>query len=185
MSVAAVVLAAGGGTRFKGPVHKLVSPFRGRPLVEWSIAAAAGAGLDDMAVIVGAVDLGPAVPEGVSLVENPEWASGQASSLQAAVRWAVERGHEVLVVGLGDQPLVPSGAWAAVAASPSPVAVATFGGLRRPPVRLHCSVWSLLPADGDEGARVLMGKRPDLVSEVACEGQPTDIDDEEDLIRWS
>lgn len=72
-----------------------------------------------------------------------------------------------------------------MAASPSPVAVATFGGLRRPPVRLHSSVWSLLPTDGDEGARVLMSKRPDLVREVVCEGQPVDIDDEEDLTRWS
>ena len=42
--------------------------------------------LDEVAVIVGAVDLG-AVPcrEGVRVIENPDWASGQASSLQAAV----------------------------------------------------------------------------------------------------
>ena len=136
-------------------------------------------------MIVGAVDLGVVVPEGVSVIENPDWASGQASSLHRAVSWAIERQHEAVVVGLGDQPLVPSAAWAAVAASASPVAVATFDGERRPPVRLARSVWSLLPTEGDEGARVLMKGRPDLVCEVPCEGQPVDIDNEEDLSRWN
>jgi molybdenum cofactor cytidylyltransferase len=185
VSVAAVVLAAGGGSRFEGPEHKLVASFRGRPLVWWALAAATGACLDEVAVIVGAVDLGAAVPEGVQVVENPDWASGQASSLQKAVAWASERQHEAVVVGLGDQPLVPSSAWAAVAASPNPVAVATFDGQRRPPVRLDRSVWSLLPTAGDEGARVLMKERPDLVHEVVCQGQPADIDNEEDLIEWN
>ena len=185
MTVAAVVLAAGGGTRFRGPEHKLVSVFRGRPLVWWALAAAASAHLDEVAVIVGAVDLGAAVPEGVRVIENPNWASGQASSLQAAVSWATERKHEAVVVGLGDQPFVPGAAWSAVAATVSPIAVATFGGRRRPPVRLDRTVWSLLPTEGDEGARVLMGQRPDLVCEVVCDGQPADIDDTEDLKRWS
>ncbi len=88
--------------------------------MQWALAAALAAGLDEVAVIVGAVDLGVAVPEGVHVIENPDWASGQASSLQAAVAWALERDHEAVVVGLGDQPLVPSSAWAAVAASSEP-----------------------------------------------------------------
>jgi molybdenum cofactor cytidylyltransferase len=185
MSVAAVVLAAGGGTRFKGPQHKLLSPFRGRPVISWALGAAAESGLDEVAVVVGAVDLGAFVPPTVSVVENGRWATGQASSLQAAVSWALERGHEAVVIGLGDQPLVPATAWAEVSVSTSPIAVATFEGQRRPPVRLSRAVWSLLPTAGDEGARVLRAARPDLVGEVACEGHPADIDNEEDLTRWS
>ncbi len=185
MTVAAVVLAAGGGTRFEGSDHKLLAGFRGRPLVSWALSAALGAALDEVAVIVGAVDLGQAVPEGVHVIQNPQWASGQASSLHAAVAWALERRHDAMVVGLGDQPLVPSSAWAAVGASASPIAVATFDGQRRPPVRLDRSVWALLPAAGDEGARVLMKERPDLVCEVVCDGEPADVDSEEDLTRWN
>jgi len=185
MSTAGILLAAGGGSRFGGPQHKLLSEFRGRPLVCWGLSAARDAGFDEVAVIVGAVDLGTLVPSGVSVIGNPDWATGQASSLQAAVSWADAHGHEAIVIGLGDQPLVPSSAWTAVASSPSPIAVATFDGQRRPPVRLAREVWALLPAEGDEGARVLMGARPDLVREVVCEGQPADIDHKEDLHRWS
>jgi len=185
VSTAGILLAAGGGSRFEGPEHKLLSEFRGRPLVCWALSAVTAGGFDEVAVIVGAVALGSLVPAGVSVIENADWATGQASSLQAAMSWAGARDHGAIVIGLGDQPLVPASAWTAVASEPSPIAVATFGGQRRPPVRLAREVWPLLPAVGDEGARVLMGERPDLVREVVCEGQPADIDNKEDLHRWS
>jgi molybdenum cofactor cytidylyltransferase len=176
-----VVLAAGGASRFTGDTHKLLAPFRGRPLVQWAVDAATAAGLDEVVVITGAV----ALETDAVTVHNPEWADGMATSLQVAIRYAGAAGHEAIVVGLGDQPLVPSDAWRSVAATPSPIAVASFGGRRRPPVRLESAVWPLLPTSGDEGARVLMRERPELVAEVACDGQPADIDTTEDLARWS
>lgn len=186
MTQAAVVLAAGGASRFEGPGHKLTTPFRGRALVEWAVDAAVEAGLDETVVVSGAVDLSGHVPEGVTLIENHAWASGQASSLQVAVAWARQQGHAAVVIGLGDQPLIPAEAWRRVAAETSrPIATAVFQGRRRPPVRLEASVWDLLPISGDEGARVVMAARPHLVVEVACEGQPADVDTVEDLARWS
>ena len=176
-----MVLAAGGASRFTGETHKLLAPFRGRPLVHWAVEAATGAGLDDVLVVTGPVDLGL----DVTTVVNERWAEGMATSLLVAVGQARDRGHDAIVVGLGDQPLVPSQAWRAVASSEAPVAVATFQGRRRPPVRLAASVWHLLPTAGDEGARALMRERPDLVTEVACDGQPADIDTAEDLARWT
>lgn len=186
MSQAAVILAAGGASRFEGAEHKLISPFRGRPLVLWAVGAALEAGLDETVVVSGAVDLSDCLPREVTLIDNHAWASGQASSLQVAVAWARRQGHAAVVIGLGDQPLVPAEAWRRVAAETSaPIATATFAGRRRPPVRLEASVWDLLPISGDEGARVLMAARPHLVVEVACDGQPADVDTVEDLSRWS
>lgn len=129
-----------------------------------------------MAVITGAVDLSDALDPALVRVHNPGWEGGQATSIQAGLGWARQAGHDAVVIGLGDQPLVPGSAWAAVASADSPIAIATFRGARRPPVRLARSVWGLLPTEGDIGARTLIRSRPDLVSEVACEGDPRDVD---------
>lgn len=180
----AVLLCAGGSTRFAGEQPKLLTPFRGRPLVSWAFEQAGDAGLEELIVVVGGVDLS-AMLGGAVTVDNPEWASGQASSLRVGIAEAARRGHHAVVVGLGDQPLVPASAWRAVAVSTSPIAVATFDGRRSPPTRLADSVWELLPRSGDVGARELMRARPDLVAEVACDGDPRDIDTVEDWERWS
>jgi CTP:molybdopterin cytidylyltransferase MocA len=187
--LAAVILAAGGGRRFaQSPAaegHKLVVSWRGRPLVTWAVETAVEADIGPVWVVTGAVDLTGVLPAGVTVLSNPSWVEGQATSLQVAVSEAEAGGLAAIVIGLGDQPLLSVEAWRAVAASPSPIAVATYEQRRRTPVRLARDVWGELPKTGDEGARVLIRERPDLVSEVACNGNPADIDTVEDLTRWS
>ena len=185
-NVLAVVLAAGGGARFAGDGHKLLVQRNGRTVVEHAVAAARTA-LGEVIVVSGAIPLPSAVTAvpGVRVLENPRWADGQATSLAAAVAAAADDPTiEALVVGLGDQPGITPEAWLAVAGSSAPIAIATYGGRRRNPVRLHRSVWPLLPTTGDEGARAVTRLRADLVEEVPCSGSPDDIDTLEDVLRW-
>lgn len=179
---AALVLAAGGSKRFGR--QKLREQFRGRPLVRWAVDSALAA-LDDVIVVTGSDDLAEILPGGVTVVENPAWEQGLATSLLVGIESANACGHDAVVVGLGDQPFVPPEAWTAIARTDSPIVVAEFGGHRRPPVRLDRSVWHLLPREGDDGARIVMASRPDLVVAVPCSGQPDDVDTLEDLARWS
>lgn len=186
-TVAAVVLAAGGGSRWDGPGHKLLALVDGVPLAHHAIQAASDASLDELVVVLGAVDLlaeGVIPPEATTLV-NAKWASGQASSLQLAIEHSRRAGHDAVVVGLADSPGIPAEAWKAVAEAKSPLAIATFSNRRCPPTRIGRDLWNDLPTEGDEGARSLLSLRSDLVVEVACTGDPTDVDTMEDLGKWS
>jgi len=180
-STAAVVLAAGEGSRFEGATHKLLAPLKGRAVVAWAVEAAMKAGFEEVIVVSGAVDLSDVIPAEVTLLQNHDWADGQSRSLQVAVRYAGLVGHDCVVVGLGDQPFVPASAWTAVAAASRPIATAEFGSETRPPVRLHADVWGLLPISGDEGARGLIRRRSELVERIPCDGSGADVDTADDL----
>lgn len=178
-----VVLAAGAGSRFLGGSHKLSSRWQGRSLLDWAVASAANAQVGPVVVVTGAARV--ALPAGVLVVHHDRWADGQATSLARAVAFARAAGWGAVTVGLGDQPGVTADAWRAVATCDAAIAVATYGGRRRNPVRLDRSVWDELATSGDEGARTIMRVRPDLVREVPCTGDPTDVDTSEDLARWN
>jgi CTP:molybdopterin cytidylyltransferase MocA len=188
-TVAAVLLAAGAGARYAasgGDGHKLVAPFRGRPLASWAVARAVAAAIGPVWVVTGAADL-PGLDdlEGVEILPNPRWAEGMATSLQVAVARARTEGFGALVVGLADQPLVTSEAWRRVAAAGRPIARASYGGVPGHPVRLAAEVWPALPRTGDAGARELLRAHRARIEDVACPGHPADVDTREDIQRWS
>ncbi|HYD09380.1 MAG TPA: NTP transferase domain-containing protein [Acidimicrobiales bacterium] len=178
MAVVAALLAAGGGARFHGSTHKLLTEVRGRRIVDWAHAHAIESGLE-VIVVSGAVPLG--LP---NEVHNPSWRDGMATSMQVALAAAGD--VDAVVIGLGDQPGVVPEAWRLVADAPdAPIAIATYDGERGNPVRLRRDVWPLLPATGDVGARKIAREQPSLVTAVACPGDPNDVDTVEDLDRWS
>ncbi len=207
----AVVLAAGAGSRYAGATHKLDAvldpdgPDR-RTVLRRAVDAALASTIGPVVVVTGA-PITTALPDAVTVVANPRWATGQMTSLLTGLSAAADLGAWAAVVGLGDQPFVTPSAWRAVAEAPAdlPIAVAAYpqadGRSRRGnPVRLRADVWPLLtPPDApsadddttagrDHGARELMRLRPDLVGEVPCpEPGPhrdADIDTLEDLARW-
>lgn len=182
-----VLLAAGAGSRFVEKSHKLLALLRGQPVIAHSLAAVRSAGLDDVVVITGAVDLG-ALLDGVTALHNPLWATGQRSSVISALTYARAHSFDAVVIGLADQPFIEPSTWQAVAGCDAPIAVATYDGVRGNPVRLDSSVWDLFvetDGDPDAGARTLMHLHPELVREVACKGISADIDTTEDLKQWT
>ncbi|MDH3302462.1 MAG: nucleotidyltransferase family protein [Acidimicrobiia bacterium] len=200
MTRAVLMLAGGSGSRFEGLRHKLDVDFRGRPLAAHALGVVRSlldGSVDQVYVVTGAATLDPALDWlataesvtvddlGFTIVHNERWFDGQAASLAVGIDRADADGHDAVIVGLADQPLIGADAWRTVADADGVIVIADFDGRRRPPVKLDRSVWPLLPRTGDDGARSLIRLRPDLVSEVACMGNPIDIDTMEDLRRWS
>ena len=182
--ITAVLLAAGDGTRFTGPTHKLLSPLRGLPLYQHALNAVIGSGIVSIVVVTGAVDL--VVPSGITVVHNPLWSTGQRSSVLAGITAA--RGSDAVIFGLADQPFVSSQSWQDVASASSPISIATYDGIRSHPVRLGLELWDEFIAsttEPDEGLRSFTRQHSQIVQEVVCQGSLADIDTLEDLERWN
>ena len=109
MTVGAVLLAAGAGERMGGRPKALLE-LGGVPLVLRQLIALSGAGVDEVAVVLGhhADAIEPAVRQfPISLVRNPSPGDAQASSVRLGLQAPSPR-PDAVVVALADQPLTDS-----------------------------------------------------------------------------
>ena len=109
-----VLLTAGAGSRFTGPDHKLLAPLKGVPVVSYALSSMISAGFEACIAVTGSVALSHLLGD-VTEVHNPDWATGQRSSVLAAISYAKSHGFDAIVIGLGDQPFITTDAWQAVA----------------------------------------------------------------------
>jgi len=107
MSVGAVLLAAGAGARLGGRPKALLE-LGGVPLVLRQLIALSGAGVDEVAVVLGhhADAIEAAVrPFPITLARNPAPDDGQVSSVRTGLN-ALSPRLDAVIVALADQPLI-------------------------------------------------------------------------------
>jgi molybdenum cofactor cytidylyltransferase len=181
--IAAIVLAAGASTRFGA--QKLLAPLHGKPVVRWAAERALAAGADETIVVTGADGeaVGAAL-DGLPLrvVRNPRYAEGMSTSLAAGIA-AAAAGTRAALLALGDQPLVPAAAYAAVLAEHlvrgAPIVVPVYNGVRGHPVLFDAALFPELAAvRGDQGARDVIARDPARVALVLLAlSPPLDVDE--------
>lgn len=180
MSVAGLLLAAGGGRRFGGA--KALISLEGELLVERGARVLREGGCTPVVVALGAqadeVQAAASLPE---VVVVTDWESGLGASLRAGLRALQERDVSACVVALADQPRVGAEAVArlvAAHAAGAVAAVATYDGVARNPVLLDRRTWVQVAATtlGDVGARDWLRAHPELVTEVPCDGTGSTVD---------
>jgi molybdenum cofactor cytidylyltransferase len=107
MTVGAVLLAAGAGSRLGGRPKALLE-LGGVPLILRQLIALSGAGVDEVVVVLGhhADAIEAAVrPFPITLVHNPSPDDGQASSVRIGLQ-ALSPRLDAVMVALADQPLI-------------------------------------------------------------------------------
>jgi nicotine blue oxidoreductase len=185
VTVAGLVLAAGSGSRLGQP--KALVELGGERLVDRAVRVLREGGCDPLVVVSGAA---PFAVDGVTVVPNPDWATGMGSSLRVGLAALADSGASAVVVSLVDQPEIGPAVVARVIAAfaaGARVATATYGGRRRNPVLLARETWAEVAAlaEGDAGARPYLAAHPDEITAVECDdlGSPADIDTPADLAR--
>ncbi|MGE0304919.1 MAG: NTP transferase domain-containing protein, partial [Acidimicrobiia bacterium] len=96
MSVAFVLLAAGEGSRWDGPGHKLMARVGTSTVIDLALSHAAQGFPDELIVVQGAVDLTEAVAGRATVVVNDVWSQGQGSSLELAIGHCRDMCHKSL-----------------------------------------------------------------------------------------
>jgi molybdenum cofactor cytidylyltransferase len=190
MTVAAVILAAGAGSRFGG--GKLVALLDGQPILAHVVDAARAAGLDPIVVVgpptgeLDHLDLGA-----VRRVTNETPQEGLSSSVRLGLReFELEPNVTAAMILPGDQPRVrPETIGALLAAMDetpdTPFVAARHEDDRSPnPVVAQRSAWRL--ADelaGDRGFGPVLSDHPELVHWIDVAGSNPDVDTQADLVR--
>ena len=163
----AIVLAAGSGVRFGGA--KLTTPWRGRPLIDWALAAAFEAPVRAIWVVTGAdpevawaartfATRHGAVAR-LNIVQARDHAEGVAASLVAGLA-AMPRDAAGAFVFLGDMPAVPPDIATKLANALGGEVLAcapVFGDRRGHPVLFASALFDELSTlTGDRGARAVL-----------------------------
>lgn len=194
--VTAIVLAAGTSSRM-GQLKQLLD-YHGRPLLHHVVDNLCRSGVDKIVVVIGHRQSEvAAVLEGlpVQIVINPDYASGQSSSIKAGLKALAAPGFDavsgtgrqgVLFV-LGDQPLLKPETINLLTEyflRHGGIAAPYYRGVRGNPVLFDLSFWAEFDSlQGDTGAREIIARHPEALHkiEVTDPGIFFDVDTPEDL----
>lgn len=178
---AAIVLAAGHGTRFGG--GKMLAQIAGRPMLQHVLDLAAAAALDPVVVVLGndSEQIEAAIEWRTEIrVLNGHPERGISGSLKVGLE-AIGDSDSALIL-LGDQPLLTLDQIRTILStnrdSAEPVVVPRYGDSQPGnPVLLARSAWPLaLALTGDQGMSQLFATRPGLVRYVDVPGRNDGID---------
>ncbi len=184
MKIAALVLAAGGASRFGRP--KQLLEIHGESLVRRACRVALSAECSPVLAVLGAhaEEIAAAgLPDGAQVITNENWQDGMGVSLAAGVTAIADRDADAVLVMLADQPGVEVETLQAMRRRLTDpgvsIVLCDHGNALGPPALFASSHFAeLATLRGDEGGRMIVRKNPDALGIVHAPTARWDIDDE-------
>jgi molybdenum cofactor cytidylyltransferase len=187
-NLGAVILAAGGSSRFGEP--KQLLNFRGETLVRRAVRAAKEAHCTPIVVVVG--KSGNAIRNElratpVIVVENAEWQCGLGTSIRSGLRECAGSIEAVVLLAC-DQPLVDAtivaGLVAAREKTGKAIIASSYADTLGVPALFDRSCFDdLLALPDNAGAKALIAARPNDIASIAFEDGAIDVDTPADFQR--
>ncbi len=193
--IPAVIFAAGASTRLGQPKQLLrLAPFGEEVLLDRAVRLAREAGAAPIFVVLGAyaeeIQRTAQLPH-CTVIFNPKWREGMASSLRAGIR-AVEEQQPAVSAALlmvCDQPALSAEhlrhLLMAHEATPEDAIASEYAGRYGVPAVIPREMFStMLTLKGDQGARAILQKALRINSVAFANGE-RDIDCADDLLPWA
>jgi molybdenum cofactor cytidylyltransferase len=180
-----IILAAGESKRLGQPKQNLV--FRGKTLLQRAIDTALDAACSPIVLVLGAneeqISIQPHTK--ISILQNPDWPEGMASSIRLAIREMIEQKVESTIIMLCDQPFVDAELLNAMLQEQKDtgksIIACSYKGATGVPVLFNRSLFpDLLLLKGHEGARKILQDHADDIAKIPFENGGIDIDTMED-----
>ena len=191
---AAIILAAGTSSRMGNERNKLLLPLHHRPVLAHVIEAVFGSRARPIVLVLGhqAAQVRAHIQQDIEqnliqVVENPDYARGQSTSMQAGLRVVLaakrEEAPTSAIFLLGDQPMITAQMIDELIAlreqSGKRIALPLYQGKRGNPVVFALDLApELLQVSGDEGGRGVLKRHPDEIAalEMGEEAANFDVD---------
>lgn len=189
MKTAAVIQAAGKGSRFHSDQYKLLTPVNGKAMILHTLKTVLAAGFDEVVVVIGAhaAEMNEILLDyPVRIIENKNWEKGQSTSLAAGVH-AVEQTSDRACLLLGDQPFLKAETLRCLLREsdqfPEEIIVPAYMGKRGNPIIVPALRYPLLLelTQGDMGGKKLLQTVGYRTLETDDPGVIRDVDTIEEL----
>ncbi|MFD2144678.1 nucleotidyltransferase family protein [Mucilaginibacter antarcticus] len=180
---ALIILAAGASSRLGFPKQTLL--YKGKTLLELAIEAGIKSRCHEVMVVLGANadTIEPGIKQyNISILHNPDWANGMASSITTAMTEVMQNpAIRSVVIMLCDQPfvtrtLIDSLLFKQQQTGKHLIACTYSDTVGVPALFTHRLFEQLLQLQGQEGAKKLITDHPDQVATIPFEKGGIDID---------
>ncbi|WP_129408308.1 nucleotidyltransferase family protein [Marinitoga lauensis] len=179
MKILGVILAAGLSSRFKG--NKMLFSYNGKPLLQWTIDLVNIFELDKILIVNTKWDnyKNNFNLYNFKIIENKNYKKGISSSVKLAIKYALTKRYDSVLIFLGDMPLIPEEVINTVInfETEKLIVAPYYNGKKGFPTLIKKELFNdILKLEGDAGIKQIIKKHPEYVEKIEVDVPEITVD---------